>query len=108
MFLTFAFVIVLMVIASRLFTKYIKGGTLGIRQSRFMRIIDTIAVGQDRYLLIVEINGVYYLVGSTSSDVSILSELDGTQIEQGLSDLKKPSEELKNFSDVLKERLKRK
>jgi flagellar biosynthetic protein FliO len=108
MFLTFAFVIALMVIASRMFTKYVKGGTLGIRQSKFMKIVDTIAVGQDRYLIIVEINEKYYLVGSTTSDISILSKLEGDEIAARLSELKTPTDDLKGFSDVLKERLRKK
>lgn len=108
MFLTFAFVIVLMVIASRMFTKYVKGGTVGIRTSKFMSIVDTIAVGQDRYLLIVEIDGRYFLVGSTSSEVTILSELDSDEISQKISELKTPAEDIKSFSDALMERLKKK
>ncbi len=108
MFLTFAFVIVLMIIASRMFVKYVKSGTVGMRESKFMRVIDTIVVGQDRYILIVELNNRYYLVGSSGSEISILTELDSEEMKQQLSELKNPTADIKSFSAALMERMKKK
>lgn len=106
--LSFAFVIILLFIAVKMFTKYVKNGTVGMRESKFMRIIDTIAVGQDRYMMIVEINNKYYLVGSTASEINILSEINGEDIENQLTQLKNPTDDLKSFSAALMERMKKK
>lgn len=45
--------------------------------ARFMEVIDQLAVGQDRLLLIVRIEKKYYLMSSSSQGVSFLKELDG-------------------------------
>lgn len=45
--------------------------------ARYMEVIDQLAVGQDRLLLIVKINDKNYLMSSSSQGVSILTELDG-------------------------------
>lgn len=108
MVLSFAFVIILLFVAVKMFAKYVKNGTVGMRESKFMRIVDTIAVGQDRYIMIVEINNSYYLIGSTASEISILSELDGSDIENQLTNLKNPTDDLKSFSNALLERMKKK
>lgn len=45
--------------------------------ARYMEVIDQLAVGQDRLLLIVKIKEKVYLMSSSSQGVSILAELDG-------------------------------
>ncbi len=45
--------------------------------ARYMDVIDQLAVGQDRLLLIVKIKDKVYLMSSSSQGVSILTELDG-------------------------------
>lgn len=45
--------------------------------ARYMEVIDQLAVGQDRLLLIVKVDSKFYLMSSSSQGVSILAELDG-------------------------------
>ena len=45
--------------------------------ARYMEVIDQLAVGQDRLLLIVKVDKKYYLMSSCSQGVSFLKELDG-------------------------------
>ncbi len=46
-------------------------------RGRYMKVIDQVAVGQDRQILIVEVNDKKYLVGSTPQNISLISEIEG-------------------------------
>lgn len=54
-----------------LFTKT----NLAVR-SKYMNIVDRIAIGQNKYLAIAEIAGKYYLLSITEKDVNIVKELE--------------------------------
>ncbi|MCI8795879.1 MAG: flagellar biosynthetic protein FliO [Dorea sp.] len=65
----------LIIYASYLASKYIgKGLGKGVG-SKYMRLIDQIALGQDRHIAIVQIGGKYLLVGVTSGQINVLSEI---------------------------------
>ena len=66
-----ALVIYLSYIASR----YIGKGLGKSTSSRYMRLIDQITLGQDRYIGIVQVSGKYLLVGITAGQIRILSEM---------------------------------
>ena len=66
-----ALVIYLSYIASR----YIGKGLGKSTSSRYMRLMDQISVGQDRYIGIVQVSGKYLLVGITGGQIRLLSEL---------------------------------
>ena len=74
-------ILVLLVIAfvmymSFLFTRFIGNRTSRMNKAEYMKIIDRLAVGQDRFLLIVSINNGYYLISATAKEVRILKQLD--------------------------------
>lgn len=66
-----AFIIYLSYLAS----KYLGRGMARSSSSRYMRLIDQITLGQERYIAIVQVSGKYLLVGITAGQVNILSEL---------------------------------
>lgn len=72
-FLVFVLVLLLAYACSRFL-----GKTWRMRSSaKYMEVIDQLAVGQDRLLLIVKVDKKYYLMSSGSQGVSFLKELDG-------------------------------
>ena len=71
---TFVAVIVIIYL-SYLASKYIGKGLGRNGSSRYMRLIDQITLGQDRHIAIVQVGGKYLLVGVTSGQISLLSEV---------------------------------
>lgn len=66
---------VLVIYLSYLFSRYIGKSVNGRGGSRYMRIIDQIAVGQDRNMAIVQVGNKYLLVGITAGKIHLLTEL---------------------------------
>ena len=60
---------------SYLASKYIGKGMSRAGSSQYMRLIDQITLGQDRHMAIVQVGGKYLLVGVTSGQVNVLSEI---------------------------------
>ncbi len=65
----------LIIYASYLASKYIGKGLGKGSSSRYMRLIDQITLGQDRHVAIVQVGGKYLLIGVTSGQVNVLSEV---------------------------------
>ena len=61
---------------SYLFTKFIGSRSSKAAKAEHIKIVDRLAVGQDRYILIVELQGMHYLVSATPQEIRILKELD--------------------------------
>lgn len=94
------FAAALIIYFSYLASKYIGKGTSMNQKSRYMRVIDQITVGQDRYVAIVQIGVKYFLVGIASGQVNVLSELQAEDLVQiNVND--KTINELSNFKDTL-------
>lgn len=71
-----AFIIYLSYLAS----KYLGRGIAKSSSSRYMRLIDQITLGQERYIAIVQVSGKYLLVGITAGQINILSELSDEEL----------------------------
>lgn len=81
-------------------TKYIGKGVGARTKSRYMKIVDQMALGQDKSIAIVKMGAQYYLIGIASSQITILSEVqeeDLTPIE--LSD--DTGEKVPDFKEIL-------
>lgn len=64
-------------------SRYI-GRTGKIRgSSKYIRLIDQIAVGQDRTIAVIQTGASYFLVGITSTNITVLKELE----EEDLTEL---------------------
>ena len=61
---------------SFLFTKFIGNRASKVNKADYMKIIDRLAVGQDRFILIVSVQGIYYLISATSKEIRVLKQLD--------------------------------
>ena len=91
---------------SYLFSRYLAIGAAKVNESKYIKIIDRIVLGQDRIILIAEIGGKYYLIGSSAQSIQILTELDEKSIEEIL--LLDKNREKVVFKDKLKGMLARK
>ncbi len=69
-----------MIYLSYLFSKYISLGASKFNATKYMNIVDRLAVGQDRMILILELGEKYYLTSVTSQNIQILKELDKEEL----------------------------
>ena len=65
---------------SYLFSRYLAVGAARINKSKYIKIVDRTVLGQDRMLLITQIGDKYYLIGSSSQTINILTEIDEKDI----------------------------
>lgn len=75
-FIIVAFIIYLSYLAS----KYLGRGMGRSGNSRYMRVIDQLPLGQDRHIAVVQVGGRYLLVGVTAGQISILSEIKDEEL----------------------------
>ncbi len=97
-------VVILIIYASYIASKYIGKGLTKNSSSRYMRLIDQITLGQDRHIAIIQVSGRYLLVGVTAGQIHVLSELqdedlfplspDEKEGEPGVPDFKSVVEKL--------------
>lgn len=71
---------VLIIYLSYLCSKYIGRGMSKSSNSRYMRLIDQITLGQDRHIAVVQVSGRYILVGITAGQINILAELQDDEL----------------------------
>lgn len=75
-FIIVAFIIYLSYLAS----KYLGRGMSRGSNSRYMRLIDQLTLGQDRHIAVIQVGGKYLLVGVTAGQISILSEVKDEEL----------------------------
>ncbi len=68
-------IVALIIYLSYLASRYLGKGIMKSSSSRYMRLIDQMTLGQERYIAIVQVSGKYLLVGITAGQVNILSEM---------------------------------
>ena len=73
--------IVLVMYLSFVFTKYIGKKINTHSRLNNIKVIEQVALGQDKALLIAEICGDFYLIGASAQKIEILKELDHVNLE---------------------------
>lgn len=86
---------------SYLASKYIGQGMSKSSSSRYMRLIDQITLGQDRHMAIVQIGGKYLLVGVTSSQVNVLSEIQDEELFPLEPDTEESAARIPDFQSIM-------
>ena len=86
--------------ACYLFSKYLARRVGKVSNSNNIKILERVALSQDKGLVIAEICGEVYLIGFSNSSVSILKELDASLLSRPPAGIKQ------NFMDVLNTALK--
>ncbi|MBE6033275.1 flagellar biosynthetic protein FliO [Aminipila sp.] len=72
--------VVAVIYLSYIFSKYVALGASKMSGTRYMRVVDRMALGQDKMMIIVQIGDKYFLAGVTSQNVQILKELSGEDL----------------------------
>lgn len=67
---------VFIIYLSYVVSKYVGRGMNKNGNSHYMRVVDQLMVGQDRYVAVVQAGDKYLLIGVTSQQISLLQELD--------------------------------
>lgn len=72
---------------------------------RYIRTLDRIAVGQDKAVVLIQTGEKYLLLGVANSQISVLSELEESQITELEMYREKPGD-FRNILEALKDRKK--
>lgn len=99
-FLGLIIAIGVILLLSYIFSKYIGHKVMGYSNSANIKIIDRIAIGQDKSLAIVEVGKKYYLIGISSSNINMLNELSLDDLDNIQGSNKKGEEDLPQFKSV--------
>jgi flagellar biosynthetic protein FliO len=75
-------VVVVIIIAAYLTTKWIAGKQSAFTSGNIIRVIERVAVGRDAYLLIVKVDDKTYLVSATNGGIELLDELPIDALEK--------------------------
>lgn len=75
--------------------------------SKHINVIDSTTVGKDRSILIVKVGEKAFLIGSTSNELTLLSEIDAEQFVAD-SKIMEPAQKdfISTFRDVIKSKIK--
>ncbi len=87
--------VVLIIYLSYLFSKYVGKGMAKGGSSRYMRLLDQIALGPDRQIAVVQIGDRYLLVGIASGQINVLTEIEDEDLlplspDEGETGMKTP------------------
>jgi flagellar biogenesis protein FliO len=70
-------------------------------QKRILTVVDRLPVDQRRSIVVLKIGGLYFLVGITEQGISLISRLDGDDVEHALEDAEIPKPTLSRIAGVL-------
>lgn len=102
--ITSLILIVLVLYAAYYFTKILSKKITNYSASKHMKIVDRIALSQNKFLLIVEVDKSFLLLGVADNNISVLKELDDLNLEFSESEGKFDGSNSK-FAEILKENL---
>lgn len=91
----------LIIYASYLASKYIGKGLGKGTGSKYMRLIDQITLGQDRHIAIVQVGGKYLLIGVTSGQVNVLTDIQDEELFPLEPDIEESKEKIPDFKAMM-------
>lgn len=95
-------VIIAVIYLSYIFSKFIgKRGFGSGNRSGYMRVLDRITLGKDSALAIVQVGEKHYLVGISSTGISVLSELDKEDLRTWKGNSETKSEFPQDFKAIM-------
>lgn len=92
---------VVIIYLSYLVSKYVGKGMNRNGSSHYMRVLDQLMVGQDRYVAVIQAGDRYLLLGVTSQQINLLRELDAEDLIQLNSDTGRGSAKVPEFKELL-------
>ena len=82
------FAIVLVLYLCYIFSKFMANKVNNVSKFNNIKVVERVALTQDKGLVIIEVCGKYYLVGFASNNIEILKELDESELNFPKSALK--------------------
>lgn len=107
--LTGTFLLVMaMIYFAYIFTKILAEKSMGNSYSKYIELVDRYVLGKDRSICIFHIGARYFLVGSSESEITILSELKEEDLIELSKDPIRSSAFLESFKQELGKRIPKK
>lgn len=92
---------VFIIYLSYLVSKYVGKGMNRNGRSHYMRVLDQLMVGQDRYVAVVQAGDRYLLLGVTSQQINLLQELEAEDLIQLNADTGRETGKVPEFKELL-------
>ncbi|MEG2928848.1 MAG: flagellar biosynthetic protein FliO [Oscillospiraceae bacterium] len=96
----------LIIYLSYVASKYVARGSAAMGVSKYMRIVDRVALGRDRYLVIVTIGEKVFFLGVTDQNVTTLSALEATDLLEQEKPAAPTAQSIENFKQLLHSKMK--
>lgn len=93
--------VVAIIYLSYLASKYVGKGMNRTGSSRYMKVLDQLMIGQDRYVTVVQAGDRYLLLGVTSQQISLLKELDADDLILLNADTERGAVKVPEFKKLL-------
>ena len=75
-------VIVVVLYLTYILSKWVAVKFSGITKGKYLKVIDSISIGKDKQLVIVELSGKILTLGVTAQNVNILSSLEAEELKE--------------------------
>ena len=82
------FAIALVLYLCYLFSKFMANRVNNVSKFSNIKVVERMALAQDKGLVIIQVCGKYYLIGFANNNIEILKELDGSELNLPKSALK--------------------
>jgi len=82
------FAIALVLYLCYLFSKFMANRVNNVSKFSNIKVVERVALAQDKGLVIIQVCGKYYLIGFANNNIEILKELDGSELNLPKSALK--------------------
>ena len=82
------FAIALVLYLCYLFSKFMANRVNNVSKFNNIKVVERVALAQDKGLVIIQVCGKYYLIGFANNNIEILKELDGSELNLPKSALK--------------------
>lgn len=95
------FIFLLILYGSYFVSKKVAKVSLRENQSKYIRLVDRMMLGQDKFIAIILIGNRYFLIGTSGDEITLLGELEQEDLQK-LETPDNPLAEALNFKEILK------
>ena len=74
--ITMLVVVIVILYMSYMFTRYIGTKTIGSHFSKYMKLVDTLPIAQDKAVVIIDVSGKLYMLGVSPTAIHLIDELE--------------------------------
>lgn len=78
-FLWFVFVFVLIIVMAYYVSRYYASFTFYANKTKYIKVIDKYVLGRDKYILLIKIDKLFYLIGITNNNITLISVINSLE-----------------------------